>query len=101
MQVGVLKPKDKIESVNHCCQGQNQAKSPETQKAVGRHESGLDHEFKGETIQPNSPYSLQMGHVWFSVFCSSYNSLIIHLPRFIQLYFQSRFCRCVGFGPMT
>lgn len=101
MQVAVLKSKDKIQLVNLSCQGQNQAKSPETEKAEKRHELGLDHEFKDETIQPNSPYSLQMEHVWFSVFCNSYHSLIIHLPRFIQLQYQSGFCGCFGFGPMT
>lgn len=101
MQVGILKPKEKIQLVNLSCQGQNQAKSPETEKAEKRHELRLDHKFKDETIQPNSPYSLQMGHVWFSVFCSSYHSLVIHLPRFIQLQYQSRFYRCFGFGPMT
>lgn len=42
MQACVLKKKDKMESVYHWLQGQNQAKNPETKKAVKRHVAELD-----------------------------------------------------------
>lgn len=90
MLAGVLKPKDKMKSVNHWYESQNQAQNPETKKMVKLRQS--------RGVEEQSILSSSEGT---GVVFSLHHSLILHLARLIPLYYQSRFCRYFGCGPVT